>query len=430
MKNKDFKTFFMCISALMGSALISCGRVSTLTSTEKDDHTKLPKQEQKYDLEQNQRICQKYEKMYADSIRFANGYDSICNKSNMLWEKTAELESRADSLAMENSLGAVMQREVEGAANKILKVFLNNVSDILKTYQISLKDYITEDNDFLWRFNTNTQEDNYDAMDYVLKQPLIYFGVNTCGFSDISGKEFDEFMVVINQIINESNYAKTHKKEIINKINVLIKKTTQKLIASRKSIERKYSDYYVVIDGQDAAFISYGADDWNYGYTDTEYPERQAVIKVTTLSVYGKNLPVEFFGDKKAKYELVRLENNRWQVKKTSRRGIIENTDVFTDKGETSIQEYYAGFNTRNYSEFRFDPGHDCGVHIEVEDGVVVKKAKHQWWPSRNIINQIDSLEDESRKYASQAAKLEEQKKIINQYADSVARVMVNQRCK
>lgn len=429
MKSKDLKNFIGA-SAFIGSMLISCGRVGLPVSSKTEDKTILPKKEQKHDIENDQRMCQKYQKMYADSIRFANGYDSICNKSNMLWRKTAELESRADSLAMENSLGAVMQREVESAANKILKDFLNSVSGVLRMYQISLQDYVTEDNDFLWRFNTNVQKDNYDGTDYVLKQPLMYFGVNTCGFYD-SEHEFNELVDIINQIIYESDHAKSHKKEIMNKINALIKKVKPKLIASRKSIERKYSDYYVVIDGQDAAFISYGADDWNYGYTDTEYPERQAVVKVTTLSIYGKNLPVEFFEDKKAKYELIRLENNRWQVRKTSKRWLVENTEVFTDKGETSIQEYYAGIDARNYSEFRFDPEHDSGgVHIEVEEGVVIKKAKRQWGPSRKVIHQIDSLEDESRKIAHQAAELEEQKKIINQYADSVARAMVNQHCK
>jgi hypothetical protein len=428
MKTRNLKNLLVGVSAVMGSVLVSCTRVGACVSSESEDKIMLPKQEQQYDIENDQRMRQKYQKMYADSVRSANGYDSICNESSKLWQKSAEFYYRADSVAAENSLGAVMQRDVEGAANKILTNFLNNVSAVLGAYKISLKDYILEDSDLLWRFNTNTQKDNYDGMDYVLKQPLFYFGVNTCGFSDMSGHEFDEFIVVINQIIDESDYAKSHKKEIMSKINSLIKKTKSKLISSRKSIERKYSDYYVVIDGQDAAFMPYSADDWHYGYTDIEYPERDAVIKATTLSVYGENLPVSFFGDKKAKYELVNLENNRWQVKKTSKKGIVETTESFTDKGETSIREYYAGSKASNYSEFRFDAGQDGGVYIEVEKGVVIKRAKQKWCPSRNVLKQIDSLEDESIKFANQAAKLEDQKKAINQYADSVARTMVNQR--
>lgn len=427
MKNKNWTNLFVGVSTFIGSILMSCSRVGLPVSAKIENQTKLPDKEQKYDVTNNQKDNQEYQIMYADSIRRAKGYDS--NKTDVLWRKVAEIAAQADSLAMENSLGVVLQKEVENAGNKILKDFLNNVSGVLKTYKISLQDYLIEDNDFLWRFNTYVQEDNYDA-DYVLKQPLVYFGVNTQGFSDMSSNEFDEFMVVINQIIDESDYAKKYKKEIINKINLCIKKTKTKLVASRKSIERKYSDYYVVMDGQDPAFITYGPDDWNYGYSDTEYPDRQSVVKLTTLSVCGKNLPIKFFEDKKAKYELVNLGNSRWQVKKISNIGVVENTPIFTDKAEISVKEYYADFNAHDYSKFCFEPMHDSGARIETITGVVVKRAKSHWWPSRNIINKIDSLESEARKYSKQATELELKNKMINQYADSVARVMVNQRCK
>ena len=140
MKNGKLRTLLVGTSAVIGSLLISCSRTGLATSSKTEDQQKLPNKEQQYDIEPNKRICQKYQKMYADSVRSANGYDSICNKANNLWEKSAELTFRADSLAMESSLGVVMQREVEESANKILADFLNKVSIVLDSYKISLKE--------------------------------------------------------------------------------------------------------------------------------------------------------------------------------------------------------------------------------------------------------------------------------------------------
>lgn len=427
MKARKLKKILFGTSLLVSGILTSCVHTNSFTTSKPNSSKDSQKKEQKYDNEQNQMLREKYHKIYADSIRSANGYDSICNLTNELWQKSAELVFRADSLAAENSLGYVMQKEVEGAGDKILKDFIKNVSNILKPYHISLQNYILGDNAFFWNFNTHIQqEEDYDDTDYVLKQPLIYFGVNTCGVADISGHEFDELMAIINHIIQESPYASAHKNEIMNKINALIKKTKPKLIASRKAIERKYADYYVVIDGQDAAFIPYSADDWVYGYSDTEFPERQTVVKQTTTSVYSQNLSADFFSDKKAKYNLINLGNNEWRIAKTSKYG-NESSEVFTAIPEVLVQEYYAGNEAHNHDEFKFKIGNNGGIQITTDDFVVLKRAKLQWWPSHEVLRQLDNLDEQSVKFSGEAAKLEKKKKQISQYADSVATQMVNQ---
>lgn len=427
MKARKLKTLLLGTSALMGVVLTSCNRANAFTTVKASEQKEVKKQEQQRDIEQDLLMRQKYQKNCADSVRFVNGYDSLRSQISNLRANAASLRARADSLAAEHSLGATMQREVEDSGNEILTDFVHDLSNLLSAYQVSLEDYIAEETDFYWRFKTNTQQE-YDQTDYVLKQPLIYVGVNTGGLSDISGHEFDELVAVITQVINESNYGQTRKNEIINKVNALIKKVKPKLIASRKAIERQYADYYVVMDGHDAAFMDYGEGDWDYGYTDLEYPERQAVVRVKTLSVYDQNLPVDFFGDKTASYMLVSLSNDRWQVQKITANGRFEMTPVFTDKGVTRVQEYYASMDATDSHEFSYDPGYNVGVHVVKEDRVVIKRAKKQWYPSRTVINQVDSLDRQAKLMEGQADKLDEQKRRINQHADSVANMMVGKR--
>jgi hypothetical protein len=427
MKARKLKKILFGTSLLVSGALTSCVQTNGFATSETDVSKEPQKKEQKYTQEQDKLLRERYHKIYADSIRSANGYDSICNLTSNLWNKSAELTFRADSLAAVNSLGNVMQNEVEKSGSKILKDFMKNTSDILKPYNISLQDYIIEDTEFSWGFDTHTQGNDYDEADYILKQPLIYFGVNTCDVSDISGHEFDVFIASINQIIEESAYAAPHKKEIMSKINALIKKTKSKLIASRKAIERKYADYYVVIDGQDAAFIPYGTNDWEYGYTNMDFPERQTVVQQTTTNLHAQNLSADFFGDKKAKYKLINLGDDKWQVSKTSRMNTVETSEVFTAKSETTFQEYYAGSKAFDHYEIKFTNTHDGGMQITTNNFIVVKRAKSQWWPSNNILKRLDELDEQSSIISKQASLLEKQKQQINQYADSVANQMVNQ---
>ena len=376
----------------------------------------------------NTEQVRRYKNKCADSIRTARGYDSIYAKYNQL--DAYPIYRKIDSLEWAASLGNAIEKSVKNSARKIINKFFADLGSLLGRYEISLSDYTCgEDEDYFY-FNTNTNA--------VCKNDLIFTGINLypenqpddeasnlCGITN----EFNPLIDIVQEIVDKSSYNKTRKDEIMNHVHNLVEKTKDKLIASRKSAEQQYADYYLKKDNKDdIAVEECGEGDRTAGYGNFRWNSRGCVKKVLHTQVYDSKLPVAFFGDKDAEYKLISLGNDKWQVQKKTASGKIEKTAVFTDKGHIEGWLCFDDIDAKNENCFSYEPGENMGVHVFYSEYKIIKRAKKKWVPNKDITRQINSLTKQMEKVQAQSDELYDRLETIRNYADSVATVKASQR--
>ena len=134
--------------------------------------------------------------------------------------------------------------------------------------------------------------------------------------------------------VDMSAYGELRQKEIVDKVRRIYDDMESEICRTRKAIEKKFAKYFPVLDLQqlpekyrEAVRNQYVYDD-NYWYSKYLKP----VISISKkVSVADSVLDVEFFGDDKAKYKVVQVSADRWQVVKTCADGTVKKTHVFSD---------------------------------------------------------------------------------------------------
>lgn len=425
MKARKLKTWLLGTAALAGVVLTSCAKEQR---SEKEEQGPA-KQEQKYDIEEARK---QYQRNCADSIRIANGYNEIWAKYCQLGDSLSSVRDKQEALRREHSLGYAMEKAVAKSGNKILDKMLKDIEVLLAKYKINFINYFGGEDDDYWNFRTDTAYNNLDGIDYVYKRGMLYVGAGAQSDDEqdeYAEDEFKSLALIVEQIVNESSYGQGRKGEIMSQVKSLIEQTKRQLIASRKSVEKQYADYYVTMAGEDIAIEQAGEGSYYYGYGDLNH-DRSVLVRHRDISVYDSQLPVSFFGDTSAEYTLISLGNNKWQVQKKTVSGKVEKTAVFTDAG--GIYEWFGTYG-KDYcvdNSFYYEPGKNMGVRVEFHESNIIKRASKEWVVPQSVENQIQALEEQEFELGAQAHEAWEESHQISLQADSVANVMALQKFK
>ena len=321
-----------------------------------------------------------FEEHAADSIRSVNGYAEYEKELKSLPESYKDM-NKIDSILYSKTLGGVMEKEVIKSCGAIAREYVEQINDLFEKYS-----------------SLPQPSFNDDYLVINLLEDALNDNAKEAGFFDHYTFSFNHDL---NQYVEHSKYGMERKNEIKQKIENIFQNTKKKLLAIKKDVEKRYADYYIVSDVKE---LGIDADDergnWWFGYSDlnNEYINPKVLVTKKSVSVYDQKLPVVFFGEKDAKYKLVSVGTNKWQVFKTYKNGAMGKTKVFEDKKDFSTRSYPINEDKVAVkvgdSEFSFSAGQNKGVHVNYTEVTKVQKRKKDWEPKYTPAEQemLDSL--------------------------------------
>lgn len=402
---------FLLASFLTASAVLAgCGSSNNETEGEDEQQTEVtaqPKSEQQ--IRQEQRTM--YYQFVRDSVREANGAKAI---EQQLRENRREYADKNDIYDLESrySLGGVMDHEVVTAGTRILDNMYKQISAEFAKYNINASDRITQDsavfhireNDTYYRGFGLEPGMKETVRDYG-KFDMCFLGVGESTedrdyYAWQSSCGWDALMVACDTLINTSKYGDVQRQNMRTTINNIVEQSKKDIIASRKSVEKKYFDYYSFSNDykDDYLALSYWGDGaYGFGYSDLNNTEKYLNTR-RSVDVYDSKLVAEFFGDEDAEYTLVSLGNHKWQVVKKSKNGVVSKTHVFEDNKDFHIDEWRSNEpDTVGRKDFWFEPGVNMGVRVYFTEVINVQKRKKEWKPviPQKVQQTIDSLKKE-----------------------------------
>ncbi|MBO7645342.1 MAG: hypothetical protein J6S57_03510 [Alphaproteobacteria bacterium] len=408
MANKKLKIFALGAAMAASGLMSSCGNKNAQNNSQDCKEEKIevvakPKTKTPSLYEQKR----DYRRHVYDSVNTANGGRDL---EAQLAKKPSEWEYWSDSIekVYPYTLGGAMDKEVETAGAKIIENSYKQIVDELAKYKVKISvDYL---------------DNNY------LKIDMYYVGVINDEY-DYANEEWQRLTKNVFEIIDSADYGDGPKQNMKDKVTAIVEKAQQDLIASRKSVEQKYADFYLVSD--DArnylAIVSEGEGEYSFGYADLNYYNSKYKNVERYVDVYDSKLTVDFFGEKDAKYKLVSLGDGKWQVVKKSKNGTVSKTHVFEDKKDFSTCDVFSNEpDTLGRTEFNFEPGYNYGVRVYSREIVNVQKRKKDWSIKlpKDVQQSLDSLiQDFNEQRAIQRSVWEK-----NNEADSIANIMVNQK--
>ncbi|MBR6364054.1 MAG: hypothetical protein IKS08_03135 [Alphaproteobacteria bacterium] len=337
-----------------------------------------------------------------------------------------EDEEAIRTIEWAHSLAGTMERELMTAGKPIIQHGEQEIRDLLAKYNVSYTDFFAND-EYNW---------------YLREELFIGVSVREDGQVWQMFGATAEWQAHVDAIIDKSEYGEPRKAEMKQKVAEIIAGTEQKLIASRKNVQKRFADYYSALPQEYKDYIgveSLGEGEMGPGYDESlnYYANAGGIVTSREIHVYDSNLDPDFFGEPGATYKLVSLGNNKWQVVKTRADGTVAKTAVFQDKG--SIYTYTNTFGDDTDEEgnpipvpkvgdsyFDFRPGANIGVHISFNEVIKVEKHNKQWKTqfTESEQRQMDSLRERIAKKSEWSHKQWE----LGRQSDSIARAMTQRR--
>ena len=202
---------------------------------------------------------------------------------------------------------------------------------------------------------------------------------------DIESNKKD-FVNLILQGVDISKYGTNRQAEIKSIIEQGYVEMMQHLKQNRIAISKKFADYYPSLDLnrfpqkyrklakqyiQDPAIYPV---EGGYNYEYNNYlPTNFSICKL--VRVYDSKLDPRFFNVAGAKYKLVNVSKNKWQVVRTSPNGKVDKTPVFTDNKDYDTVIYERCDKTGNVV-FEAEAGANIGVHVFEETCLAAVNAE------------------------------------------------------
>lgn len=404
MKNKKLQAFILIFMLMLSGALDSC---------KKDDEFMNEQRRQKRLSSINKRQMDIYYKHIFDSI-YNGDLKKIQEKiGGKLPNQTRPVyQDEAEYIMFQNnsSLSGTMDNEILLSGQNILDKYYQQLISELKRYNIdvsSVRHYFIA---------TNVQD-------------LLFIGVGEKIDNDmyqIGQYVIDNITYEINEMIGESNVENPEK--VKTKVQHILTEMKQSLITNRKSIEQKYSDYYLLNEyGQ----MSLGLTQYDYDYTPSgsykmlDWSNGKYLITKQSIELYAPNLSPEFFKDQNAVYKLISVAPAQWQIAKTLQNGNVILSDTFYDN-----QDFV---RTVDVSDDQATPGDIEFSYVQIGGGlkicfneiIRVEQRKKDWTPDLNDKNKhkADSLQSEIARKNKMDAELN--RAWIR--ADSIARALTLQ---
>ena len=317
-----------------------------------------------------------------------------------------------------------MDREVINAGSKIIENSYNKIVMELGKYHVRLDDAISQDST-----GFDIKNSGYSWNNRVSKEAMCFIGIENEEVGSEEEYEWRQLVEAVDRVIDAADYGQPNKDNMHAMVSQIVKDTKASLIQSRKSIEKKYADYYLVPENTVMGTSDAGEGGYVYGYEDLNYEWYNGKYLITTrsVSVYDSKLTVDFFGEPGAKYELISLGEGKWQVVKTSTDGKVSKTHVFEDKKDFDVNVHSTNTPERvGESSFNFEPGYNYGVHVSFSQVANVQTRKKDWTVKlpQNVQQQVDSLHQVIN------AKEELENEVSRKFceADSISRAMTRER--
>jgi len=387
--------------------------------TSRSDNKQKEQAPVKTELQKRQEINQRRAYL-ADSVRAVNGYDKYNARLNAnRWYGSDEFDVR--DLQYKYSLAGVMEDKVIEAGYAIIDKAYQEIAFELSKYPLVMPlDKVIESKEPYFYF----KRDMFEYQQECSKSEMCFAGLSADDNFYNADMAWNDFQDMIDSVIDDSEYGDQAKRTMKNKVSQIINKAKKDLIASRKKIEKQYSDYYVLSDyDKEYLGICWGGENtYSYGYNDLNRTGKY-LITYRNANVYDSKLSVDFFGDPNATYKLVSLGNYNWQVIKKTKDGKIEKTPVFKDECDYYQSWAYCDSIPEHANDFNFIPGINMGVRVTSQEMVNVKSRKKDWKMQipTNVQRTIDSLENEIQRKKELMRLVEK----TRQDADSIADSMV-----
>lgn len=404
MKNKKLQAFILIFMLMLSGALDSC---------KKDDEFTNEQRRQKRSSMINKRQMDVYYKHIFDSI-YNGDLKKIQEKiGGKLPNQTRPVyQDEAEYLMFQNnsSLSGTMDNEILLSGQNILDKYYQQLTSELKRYNI---DIFSVQNYFI---ATNVQD-------------LLFIGVGEQ--IDNNMYQVGQYVIAsityeINEIIDKANIE--NPEEAKNQVQYILTEMKQSLITNRKSIEQKYSDYYLLNEyGQ----MSLGLTQYSHDYTPSgsykmlDWSNGKYLITKRNIELYAPNLSSEFFKDQNAIYRLISVAPTKWQILKTLQNGDTILSDTFYDNQDfmqiVDVSDKQATPGDIEFSYMQYGGG----LKICFTEIIRVEQRKKDWTPDLNSENKrkADSLRSEIARKNRMDAELN--RAWIR--ADSIARTMTLQ---
>lgn len=415
MAHKKIKSFALSAAMAMSGVFSAC--------VERNEPFN-PAVPEKFDKEPPEEITdkQKYFEHARDSVLVADGF----GKYDAVSDTLAEIENgiyydkfQSDFLEYDYTLGGVMTKSVFEKGDTILNRAYMEIALELARYKIPVEEHVIPDGDVFVYKNTMGEKK------FLSRYNMCFIGIKTVpSDADVAWDIFSEQII---SLIKNSVYNDGPKSDMLSKVSRIIEKAKQDLIASRRFIEKKYADYYLLEEGsrQTLGITHFPDNSYRYGYEDlnSENVNAKYLITERNVQVYDATLSVNFFGEPGAKYKLLSVGRNKWQVEKKSKNGKIRKTHVFVDNKEFTKQIVPAQ-NKKTFSDYDFNytPGADMGVQVDYKEPVKIEQRRKDWVKNipANTQNTIDSLAEQINQKTIKAKKLQ----VAVNRADSVANIL------
>lgn len=344
----------------------------------------------------------KYETFIIDSVMSSKGFKS----NEDIYSQMSDLNYQIYDLAWQNSPGGALEKAVFDAGCQIVWKHMDMLIMDLAKYGLEIANVIDITND-------------------MCKNPeVIMYGAYKDANTEDTYNAHDYFADQIIKNIHMGSYGEMRQSEIAKIVNDDLSKMFSELYANRKHIEKTFADYFAggqqCINDNAVSYYSDGEIFAGYNKEDIYYPYR---ITTRSVKVYDSALPVDFFGDKNATYNLEQVSKGKWRVVKKYTNGKVVKTNVFNHDVDYTISTY-GSVSDRTFQPFAFYPGNNMGVHVMVDEVINVQRAKKQFKTSPKLNKQIDSL---SLKIDSLSQRNQEYMNALG-IADSIAQVKLKQR--
>lgn len=316
MKNRNLKIIGLFSLLMLAYAIHSCKKDDEFFEKHAPNPTRR--------IERiNKREMDRYYKHIFDSIyngEIKKSAEKIGGKmphqTRSIYQDEADIRGVMDK----TSLSTTMDAEILASGQTILTCYQNKIENQMARYNLSIM---------------GTGVEKYFVANNV--QDLLFIGVGSEFNEDIYwiGKNvIADLTRDINDIIDRSNCNGADKQNLKLSIAKILKDMETSLIANRKSVEQKYSDYYLLGEfGQ----MSLGVTQYNYenapegSYKMLDWLNCKYLITTQSIGVYTENVPLDFLQDETATYKLVSVAPNQWRIEKTMPNGKKMFSETFFD---------------------------------------------------------------------------------------------------
>lgn len=399
MKNKKFQDAVLISILMLSVALSAC---------KKDDEFLSEQKLKRRTSAIHKREMDTYYRHIFDSVYNADLKEiqekiggKLPNETRPVYQDRADMKMFQDNA----TLSSTMDNEILSTGQGILNKYYMQLSSELKKHNIdasSVQRYFIAHNvkDLLFigvgeQFNHNNHQIGRMILDNINNDIIVIIDNSRC-----SADERENTKLTVSEILSQME---------------------QSLVANRKNIEQKYSDYYLLNEyGQMSLGLTQHNSATTGSYKMLDWLNGKYLITKQSTELYATNLLPDFFLDQNATYRAILIAPGKWCVSKTLQNGDVILSDSFFDNAvlvqNTDISDIQTNPGT---IEFNYVP-YGNGTKIIFAEIINVEQRKKDW--SSNLSDGDKQKSDSLQAEINRKNKMEYELHNAWIRADSIAR--------